>query len=68
MQANADKRESANKPQLIEVADVCAMLGIKRMTLKRLRDKGEFPEPYVELRRGPLWDEAVIKQWLTSHT
>lgn len=57
--ANADKR-------LLGVKEVCALLGVQRMTLKRLRDKGGFPEPLAELATGPIWNEREVQEWQTS--
>jgi predicted DNA-binding transcriptional regulator AlpA len=49
--------------ELVGVAEVCDRLGIKRMTLKRLRDSGKFPAPVAELRAGPVWRLADIEAW-----
>ena len=58
---------NADKPRLLGVSEICALLNVQRMTLKRLRDAGNFPDPLAELNAGPVWDEGVIKEWQTSH-
>lgn len=58
---------NADKPQVLGNAEVCDLLGLERMELKRLRDRGDFPQPLAVLRSGPVWDEREVKQWQTSH-
>lgn len=57
---------SADKPQLMGVTEVCDLLGCQKMTLKRWRDSGRFPEPIVVLAKGPIWDRKEVERWQTS--
>ncbi|SFS83989.1 hypothetical protein SAMN05428962_3178 [Paenibacillus sp. BC26] len=63
-----DLREQvANKrycyPKLIGSSEVAELLGIDRRNLHHKRKTKGFPEPIMELKSGPLWNEETIRAY-----
>jgi hypothetical protein len=54
--------------QLVGVREVCDRYGFQRMTLKRLRDRGEFSRPFGKLAAGPVWRERDLPQEVGGYT
>lgn len=52
-----------SKSKLLGAAEVCRLLGIQRMTLKRLREAKRFPKPKAELAAGPVWTLGQIERY-----
>ena len=59
-------RKNADKLELLGVAEICALLGVHKMTLKRWRDAGRFPAPLQEMAAGPVWSRKEVERWQTS--
>ena len=50
----------------VTIGDVARMLGLSTMTLRRMRSRGEMPEP-ARLSPGRLaWRRDVIDTWLAG--
>lgn len=50
-------------PVLWGPGEVVAELGVTRVTFKRWRDAGAFPEPIANLSIGPVWLAAHVRRW-----
>jgi predicted DNA-binding transcriptional regulator AlpA len=57
------KRRSLAPTDLLGPGEVCRLLGINRMQLKRWRDSAGFPSPWRELEIGPVWVAADVTAW-----
>ena len=56
------------KVELMGLAEVCDYLGLERMQVRRLEDRGEFPAPVAVLRATPVWKAADIRQFKGRRT
>ncbi len=54
------------KVELMGLAEVCDYLGLERMQVRRLEDRGEFPAPVAVLRATPVWKAADIRAFKQS--
>lgn len=50
-------------PILLGEAEVCAMVGLSRMTIRRMQPTGEFPRP-LHVGRRVLFKRADIDAWV----
>jgi prophage regulatory protein len=59
---------SASLPRLLSEKELCALIGVSRVTLWQWRRDGKFPQP---VRVGPntnRWPEPVIAKFLEQRT
>ena len=50
-----------------EIREHCG--DVSRVTFKRWRDSGRFPEPLGVVNQGrtPVWDAAAVRSWYAAH-
>jgi predicted DNA-binding transcriptional regulator AlpA len=53
---------------LLGPSEVCELLEVSPMTLKRYRDAGGFPAPVAELSIGAVWAAEDVRQWHEDRT
>jgi len=56
--------------RLLSTGDVCQAYGLRpdnRTTLKRARDRGDFPAPHRETSSGPVWRASDLPDHLGTH-
>lgn len=56
----------ADDLKFLRPMDVCALLGISRPTLWRLRRAGSFPHPTALSQRSIGWRRAEVEAWIAS--
>ena len=57
---------SATETQALELwgpGEVVRELDVSRVTFKRWRDAGVFPEPIAQLTIGPVWLADGVRRW-----
>lgn len=52
--------------RLLRIGEVIERTGLARVTIHRLRKKGEFPEPLRAGGRAVRWRESEIQGWMDS--
>ena len=54
----------SHKPlQLVGIAEVAALAGLPRGTVRVWHSRGKLPEPAARLAAGPVWERATIEAW-----
>ncbi len=51
-------------PELLGAAEVAQRIGVSRQRVAKLREKPDFPHPWVELAAGPVWLTQAIDRWI----
>lgn len=51
---------------VVGIAEIAAMAGVPRATVRQWRARGQLPEPCAELAMGPVWERAVIEAWVAA--
>ncbi len=60
-----ETRPPTELAQLLDVADVAAMLGVSGRHVYRLADAGRMPRP-VKLGGSVRWSRAAILEWIAN--
>lgn len=53
--------------ELAGLAEVAALLGVSKRTVKNYRDRADFPKPIEELASGPVWLRSDVQAWADTH-
>jgi excisionase family DNA binding protein len=59
-------RTVTREDELLTTRDLCEWLGISRLTLFRLRERGEGPPAY-RIGKGMRYPRAGVERWLRDH-
>ena len=54
------------KDEMMQQAEVELVTKLSRATLWRLRTKGEFPRPALNLGRKNLWRRSEVQGWIAG--
>lgn len=65
MHTREQNNSSGTGPRLLRRPEVESRVGLKRSTIYRLMDAGEFPRPVQITRVAVGWVEAEIDEWIT---
>lgn len=57
---------AATLPRLLTQREVCALLGVSRISLWAWRKAGKFPQPVVLGARTVRWPEPVVAKFVES--
>ena len=52
--------------ELLTVADVAALLGVKPATVRQYAHRDDMPPPDEHIGRTPVWSRATIDGWLAG--
>ena len=66
MARRVPKRKLEDMPELMQTIDVCDYINMSRRTLRRLVQKGEFPQPIRYNDRLHRWPKAIVQKWYDS--
>jgi len=58
------KRESVCGSDLVGAAEVAALAGVPRSTIRTWTGRGKLPAPFAVLAMGPVWLKRDIQDWL----
>jgi predicted DNA-binding transcriptional regulator AlpA len=53
----------ARRPELVGIAEIADLFGVRRNTAWRWAQREGFPEPLARLASGPVWSRADIEGW-----
>ena len=59
--------EVAGVPVLLDLDDLCAILGVSRWTIHKWRQLGEGPRA-VKVGRLLRWTPAEVRRWIAERT
>lgn len=52
--------------ELVNTAEVCAMLGLSRTTFDKFRRSGRLPRPKIEMPRLVRWSRSELERWVAA--
>ena len=64
----AHERQQRPLESFYGVKEVCSAYGFQRMTLKRMRDRAEFPAPHAVVGASPHWRESDLPASVGTYT
>jgi prophage regulatory protein len=56
---------TTEKP-ILAVSDIADLLGVSRQRAGQLTQTKGFPEPWTELRQGPVWKRKPVERWMAK--
>lgn len=54
------------KLDIVGIAEVAALLGVNRSTVRSWQLRGHLPAPDAQLLSGPVWNRKTITAWKRS--
>lgn len=54
------------RQELFGLAEFAEAAGVNRELFAQWRHRGKVPDPYAELRSGPVWTARQVKAWLAK--
>lgn len=61
------RKASSVQCVLLECADIAAMLGVSKQTVRRMRDSARMPASFrLSSRQKEKWRRADIESWLAT--
>ena len=57
------RRDCASE-HLLKRSELCERFGLAEQTIKVYTWRGDFPAPTAYRGRSPLWDAAVVQEWV----
>jgi hypothetical protein len=58
--------DEPNTPDLVGIAELAELVGVRRQRASVLARRPDFPEPLAELASGPVWDRRMVERFVQS--
>jgi hypothetical protein len=56
--------DEPNTPDLVGIAELAELVGVRRQRASVLARRSDFPKPLAELASGPVWDLRMVERFV----
>jgi len=58
--------DEPNTPDLVGIAELAELVGVRRQRASVLARRSDFPDPLAELASGPVWDRRMVERFVRN--